>query len=182
MHEAENDKKALAALYNEAGGLCRDFSRYEEAKKYYDSALDLIAELEAEGSESHGATLINYGTCLGYEKKYEQAATYVNLSNIFWARGELDEAKVTLLKALEIYKERPSLGSEGRYAAAASALANVYYSEGEYERAAVLCQEAMDELEREFGRNDAWKTVAENLREAKRRAEDAGGGICLRQG
>ena len=36
MEEARSldDTKALIAIYNEAGGLCRDFSRYEEAENY----------------------------------------------------------------------------------------------------------------------------------------------------
>ena len=55
------DTKALIAIYNEAGGLCRDFSRYEDAENYYTEALSLIIDMGAAGSESHGTTLINYG-------------------------------------------------------------------------------------------------------------------------
>ena len=72
-----------------------------------------------------------------------------------------------LIKAVDIYKEKEYLRSEGRYAAAISALANIYFSEGDYMRSAALCLEAMDEIEREFGRNDAWKVVEQNLKEAE---------------
>lgn len=233
MEEAEkaDDKKSLIAIYNEAGSLCRDFSKYEDAEKYYKKAISLIAELGAEGSESHGTTLINYGTCLGNWGKYdealemfgkavsvlsslgmnndyrmaalynnlswiaqekgeledageylnkalfllkaipdsegEQAASYTNLANLYWAQGLLEEAKVTLIKAINIYKDQTYLRSEGRYAAAISALANIYFSEGDYEKCAALCKEAMKEIENEFGQNDAWKVVAENLAEAE---------------
>lgn len=238
MEKAEeaDDKKALVAIYNEAGSLCRDFSKYEDGEKYYKKALSLIEELNAQGSESHGTTLINYGTCLGNWGKYEQAtemfgkavtvltnlgmnndyrmaalynnlswiaqekgeledgeeylnkallllkeipdsegeqaASYTNLANLYWAQGLLEEAKVTLIKAVNIYKEQVYLRGEGRYAAAISALANIYFSEGDYEKCAALCKEALKEIEKEFGRNDAWQIVAENLAEAESKMED----------
>lgn len=227
----EKDEKALIAIYNEAGGICRDFSKYEEAEQYYKEALAGITNLKAEGSESHGTTLINYGTCLANWGRYdeaaakfseaasilaglglgndyrmaalynnmswvaqeqgsmedagdylnralfllkripdsegEQAASYTNLANLYWAQGLLQEAKVTLIKAVEIYKDQEALRSEGRYAAAISSLANIYFSDGDYEKSAVLCKEAMNEIEKEFGQNDAWHVVAENLAEAE---------------
>lgn len=227
-----DDKAALVAIYNEAGSLCRDFSKYEEAEEYYFEAFNLIRELGGEGSESHGTTLINYGTCLGNQGKFdeaaaifgeaisvlsnletgddyrmaalynnmswiaqeqgnmedagdylnrallllngvddsegEQAASYTNFANLYWAQGQLEEAKVMLIKAVDIYREREYLKSEGRYAAAISSLANIYYSEGEYEKCAALCKEAMSEIEKEFGQNDAWHVVAENLAEAEK--------------
>ena len=233
MKEARetDDTKALIAIYNEAGGLCRDFSKYEEAENYYTEALSLIIDMGAAGSESHGTTLINYGTLLGNWEKYEeanemfsqaasilaglgmgndyrmaalynnmswtmqeqgkledaseflsralyllkaipdcegeQAASYTNLANLYWEQGLLDEAKVTLLKAIEIYKDQVYLRSEGRYAAAIATLANIYFSEEEYEKAAALCKEAMKEIESEFGKNDAWEVINENLKECQ---------------
>lgn len=233
--EKEGDKKSLIALYNEAGGLCRDFSKYDEAEAYYTDALALINEIDATDSESHATTLINYGTCLGnrgelekaagmfsqaagilvslgMDRDYrmaalynnmswiaqekgdltdaedylnkailllrgvedsegEQAASYTNLSNIYWAGGRLDEAKVMLIKAIDIYKEREYLRREGRYAAAVSALANIYFSEGDYEKSASLCREAMAEIEKEFGKNDAWHVVADNLAAAEEKVD-----------
>ena len=228
----DGDKAALVAIYNEAGSLCRDFSKYEEAEEYYFEAFNLIRELNAAGSESHGTTLINYGTCLGNQGNFdeaaavfgeaaavlsnlkvnddyrmaalynnmswiaqeqgnmedagdylnkallllngvddsdgEQAASYTNLANLYWAQGRLEEAKVMLIKAVDIYKEKEYLKGEGRYAAAISSLANIYYSEGEYEKCAALCREAMAEIEKEFGQNDAWHVVNENLAEAEK--------------
>ena len=53
MEEAEKagDKQALVAIYNEAGSICRDFSKYSEAETYYLEALKLIDEVGASGSE-----------------------------------------------------------------------------------------------------------------------------------
>ncbi len=233
MEEARalNDTKALIAIYNEAGGLCRDFSRYEDAENYYTEAISLIIDMGAGGSESHGTTLINYGTCLANWQKYdeatemfsmaasilaslgmgtdyrmaalynnmswvlqeqgnledaseyldralfllkaipdsegEEAATYTNLANLYWEQGLLDEAKVTLIKAVEIYKDQEFLRSEGRYAAAIATLANIYFSEEDYEKAATLCKEAMKEIEKEFGQNDAYRVIAANLEECE---------------
>ena len=238
MEEARalDDTKALIAIYNEAGGLCRDFSRYEEAENYYTEALSLIIHIGAAGSESHGTTLINYGTCLGnwgkfdeaiemfgeaatilsslnmnsdyrmaalynnmswicqeqgnmedasdylnralyllrtvQESEGEQAATYTNLANLYWAQGLLDEAKVTLIKAVDLYKDHPYIRSEGRYAAAIATLANIYFSEEDYEKAATLCKEAMKEIESEFGRNDAYEVVEANLAECEAKLEE----------
>ena len=78
-----------------------------------------------------------------------------------------------LIKAIDIYKDRESLKSEGRYAAAISSLANIYFSEGEYEKCAVLCREAMKEIEKEFGQNDAWHIISDNLAEAERKLDDS---------
>lgn len=231
------DKNALIAIYNEAGGLCRDFSRYEEAEHYYKEAIALIEEMGIMGSESHGTTLINYGTCLGNHEKYdealeafskaasilaslgmgndyrmaalynnlswiaqerenledageylnkalfllksipdsegEQAASYTNLANLYWAQGLLEEAKVTLIKAVKIYEEQQSLRGEGRYAAAVSSLANIYFSEGDYKKCADLCKVALAEIEKEFGKNDAWQIVSDNLAEAEMRLKEA---------
>lgn len=233
MEEARklDDTRALIAIYNEAGGLCRDFSRYEEAENYYTEALSLIIHIGANGSESHGTTLINYGTLLANWQKYddatemfgqaaailaglgmgndyrmaalynnmswvlqeqgkledaseylnkalfllkaipesegEQAASYTNLANLYWELGLLDEAKVTLLKAVEIYKEQVYLRNEGRYAAAIATLANIYFSENDFEKAATLCREAMNEVEKEFGQNDAYGVIAANLAECQ---------------
>ena len=233
MEEARklDDTKALIAIYNEAGGICRDFSRYEDAENYYTEAISLIIHIGAAGSESHGTTLINYGTCLANWQKYdeaiemfgeaasilaglgmgtdyrmaalynnmswvlqeqgnledaseylnralfllnavpdsegEQAASLTNLASLYWEQGLLDEAKVTLLKAVEIYKEHIYLRREGRYAAAIATLANIYFSEENYERAAILCKEAMNEVEAEFGQNDAYKVIEANLQECE---------------
>lgn len=239
MEEARklDDTKALIAIYNEAGGLCRDFSKYEDAENYYTEALSLIIHIGAAGSESHGTTLINYGTCLANWQKYEeaiemfseaasilaglgmgtdyrmaalynnmswvlqeqgkledaseylnralfllnavpdsegeQAASLTNLANLYWEQGLLDEAKVTLLKALDIYKEQVHLRREGRYAAVIATLANIFFSEGDYERAATLCKEAMNEIEAEFGQNDAYKVIEANLQECENKLADA---------
>ena len=97
----------------------------------------------------------------------EQAASLTNLANLYWEQGLLDEAKVTLLKAVEIYKEQVYLRREGRYAAAIATLANIYFSEENYERAAILCKEAMNEIEAEFGQNDAYKVIEANLEECQ---------------
>ena len=223
MEEARklDDTKALIAIYNEAGGLCRDFSRYEDAENYYTEALSLIIDMGGAGSESHGTTLINYGTCLSNWQKYdeavemfgmaalynniswvyqeqgnleeaseylnkalfllnaipdcegEKAATYTNLANLYWEQGLLDEAKVTLLKVIEVYKEQVYLRSEGRYAAAIASLANIYFSEEVYDKAARLCEEAMKEIEAEFGQNDAYKVIEANLEECKAKLEES---------
>ena len=235
MEEARklDDTKALIAIYNEAGGLCRDFSRYEDAENYYTEALSLIIDMGGAGSESHGTTLINYGTCLSNWQKYdeavemfgmaasilarlgmgndyrmaalynniswvyqeqgnleeaseylnkalfllnaipdcegEKAATYTNLANLYWEQGLLDEAKVTLLKVIEVYKEQVYL----RSAAAIASLANIYFSEEVYDKAARLCEEAMKEIEAEFGQNDAYKVIEANLEECKAKLEES---------
>lgn len=233
----KDDKRALIAMYNEAGGLLRDFSKHEQAEEYYNEAFLLIRELDARGRESYGTTLINYGTCLADQGKFkeaesvfseavavlsglekeddyrmaaiynnmswiaqeqgnmqdagdylnkallllkrvtgtegEQAASYTNLANLYWAQEAFEEAKVMLIKAIDIYKDRESLKSEGRYAAAISSLANIYFSEGEYEKCAVLCREAMKEIEKEFGQNDAWHIISDNLAEAERKLDDS---------
>ncbi len=235
MEEARKleDTRALIAIYNEAGGICRAYSKYEEAENYLTEALSLVIDMGAAGTESHATTLINYGTLLGNWERFEEATdilsdaatilaglgmtedyrmaalynnmswvsqevgnmedasdylnkalfllkaipdsegemavSYTNLANLYWAQGMYDEAKVTLLKAMDIYRDYADLRNDGKYAAVISSLANIYYAEADYEKAAVLCKEAMDVIEAEFGQNNEWKIVEDNLKECEKK-------------
>ena len=163
--EKEQDKRALVAVYNEAGGLCRDFSRYEEAESYYKEALSLIEEMGAAESESHDTTLINYGTCLGKSGRFDEAtemfsraaeilsklgmasdyrmaALYNNMSWIAQERGELQDAEDYLNKA--VFLLRTVDDSEGEQAASYTNLANIYWAQGKLSEAKVMLIKAVD--------------------------------------
>ena len=163
--EKEGDKKSLIALYNEAGGLCRDFSKYDEAEAYYTDALALITEIDAMDSESHATTLINYGTCLGnrgelekaagmfsqaagilvslgMDRDYRMAALYNNMSWIAQERGELQDAEDYLNKA--VFLLRTVDDSEGEQAASYTNLANIYWAQGKLSEAKVMLIKAVD--------------------------------------
>jgi len=167
MEEARalDDTKALIAIYNEAGGLCRDFSRYEEAENYYTEAISLIIDMGAGGSESHGTTLINYGTCLANWQKYDEAtemfgmaasilaglgmgtdyrmaALYNNMSWVMQEQGNLNDAGEYLNKALFLLKAIPE--SEGEQAASYTNLANLYWEQGLLDEAKVTLIKAIE--------------------------------------
>lgn len=159
------DTKALIAIYNEAGGLCRDFSRYEDAENYYTEALSLIIDMGAAGSESHGTTLINYGTCLSNWQKYDEAiemfgqaaailaglgmsndyrmaALYNNISWVYQEQGNLEDASEYLNRALLLLNAVPDC--EGEQAATYTNLANLYWEQGLLDEAKVTLIKAVD--------------------------------------
>ena len=110
-------------------------------------------------SESHGTTLINYGTCLGnsgrfdeaaemfspvrlkyyqssaWPATYRMAALYNNMSWIAQERGELQDAEDYLNKA--VFLLRTVDDSEGEQASYTN-LANIYWAQGKLSEAKVM--------------------------------------------
>ena len=64
--------------------VAQDLREYQQARRYYQQALDLKIEFGA---------------------RYEQARTYGQLGLLAEELGELEEAKTHLLQAVQIYKE-----------------------------------------------------------------------------
>ena len=133
----------LATLYNNMSFLCMDLGHYEEAETSLNDALYILRALD--------------------DTEIDIAVTYTNLASVYIAMNRLDEAKVTIKKALDLF-----IAESGRddvhYAGAVNTLGEIYYQEGQYEKASALFMEAMKLTERDFGKEtQSYAILCQNL-------------------
>lgn len=150
---AENDLAAMFAMFNELGGIYRVTGRFEEAKKIYETAIDLVREIKLEGSYQHGTTLQNLGSVLsesgdpagalkiysqaeaiyrslGLEKDYRFASLNNNMSHALERMDLLDEAVAHAERALSII--RLLSGNDVELATTYTTLASRYIKKQKY--------------------------------------------------
>lgn len=133
----------LATLFNNMSFLCQDLEDYPQAQEYLEKALFILKGLE--------------------ESEIEVAITYSNLANVYLAMGQIDEAKVTIKKAVDLFIGE-SGDSDVHYAGAVCTLGEIYFKEADYEKAAALFREAMKLTERDYGtENLSYAVLCENL-------------------
>lgn len=120
----------LATLYNNMSFLCMDLGHYEEAETSLTDALYILNILD--------------------DSEIDKAISYTNLSSVYLALDRLDEAKVAVKNALDIFIGETG-GKDVHYAAAVSALADVYSREENWEKAASLYEEALQLTHRDYG-------------------------------
>ena len=133
----------LATLFNNMSFLCQDLEDYPQAQEYLEKALFILKGLE--------------------ESEIEMATTYSNLANVYLAMGQIDEAKVTIKKAIDLFIGE-SGDSDIHYAGAVCTLGEIYFKEADYEKAAALFREAMKLTERDYGtENLSYAVLCENL-------------------
>ena len=87
----------------------------------------------------------------------EQAITYTNLSHIYLSLGCLLEAKENIQKALDLFDKQDS-----HYFSALSSLAHISYLEKDYQKSINYYQQAMQGIERVFGRNKDYEVCLYN--------------------
>ena len=123
--DLEFEKGAKLTFYNELMGLYRTTGRAKQGAELAEEALALVKELGAEGSVSHGTTLLNAATVcaraqqfdksLGYyaqaadifaaqglQNSYQMAGLYNNMSRIYGEKGDDEKALSFLEEALKI--------------------------------------------------------------------------------
>lgn len=133
----------LATLFNNMSFLCQDLGDYPQAQEYLEKALFILKGLE--------------------ESESEIAITYSNLANVYLATGQMNEAKVTVKKAIDLFISE-SGDSDVHYAGAVCTLGEIYYKEADYDKAATLFKEAMKLTERDYGTdNMSYAVLCENL-------------------
>lgn len=137
----------LATLYNNMSFLCMDLGHYEEAETSLNDALYILKALE--------------------ETEIDVAVTYTNLASVYIAMDKLDEAKVTIKKALDLF-----ISESGRedvhYAGAVNTLGEIYFREENYEKAAALFEEAMSLTARDYGaETQSYAILCRNLAACK---------------
>ena len=133
----------LATLFNNMSFLCQDLEDYPQAQEYLEKSLFILKGLE--------------------ESEIEVAITYSNLANVYLAMDRIDEAKVSVKKALDLFIGE-SGDSDVHYAGAVCTLGEIYFKEADYEKASVLFREAMKLTERDYGtENLSYAVLCENL-------------------
>ena len=120
----------LATLFNNMSFLCEDLGELDSAAEYLNRALYILNALE--------------------ESQIEIAITYTNLANIYLEQDQLNEAKVTVKKALDIFIKETE-GLDVHYSAAVCALGEIYYKENNYEKAVSLFEKALELTKRDYG-------------------------------
>ena len=133
----------LATLFNNMSFLCQDLEDYPQAQEYLEKSLFILKGLE--------------------ESEIEVAITYSNLANVYLAMGQIDEAKVTIKKAVDLFIGE-SGDSDVHYAGAVCTLGEIYFKEAAYEKASALFREAMKLTERDYGTDNlSYAVLCENL-------------------
>ena len=133
----------LATLFNNMSFLCQDLEDYPQAQEYLEKSLFILKGLE--------------------ESEIEVAITYSNLANVYLAMDRIDEAKVSVKKALDLFIGE-SGDSDVHYAGAVCTLGEIYFKEADYEKAAALFRESMKLTERDYGEdNRSYAVLCENL-------------------
>ncbi|HEY9643310.1 MAG TPA: tetratricopeptide repeat protein, partial [Coleofasciculaceae cyanobacterium] len=82
--EAKVIQPALASTYHQLGRVAEEMREYEQARLYYQNALDIYVE---------------------FNDRYSQASTYAQLGLLAEELGELPQAQADLLQALQIFAE-----------------------------------------------------------------------------
>ena len=127
---AEPDYYSAVTLLNEIIGFCRDTSQNEKGLKYCEQDLELMREMELEGSVEYATSLLNVANAYRafgkwedslalyqqtqaiYQKKlpageFNYASLYNNWSLLYQEMQDFDNARIMLEKALEVVSGYP---------------------------------------------------------------------------
>lgn len=133
----------LATLYNNMSFLCMDLGHYQEAETTLNDALYILKALD--------------------DTEIDVAVTYTNLAGVYLAMDRLDEAKVSIKNALDLFITE-SGRDDVHYAGAVNTLGEIYFREANYEKAAALFKEAMNLTVRDYGADtQTYAILCQNL-------------------
>lgn len=166
----------------------------EESLEYYKKAYDIYEEVLDKGdflfaSINNNMALLfqemkDYGAaceCLNKalevidlydEKIVEKAITCTNLAQSQLRLKDIDGARKSIEMALDIFNDNRQ--SDYHYSGALAVYGELCFSQGEYARAAEFYNMAMNELEKQIGKNENYDTLMANRDEAMERALEAG--------
>lgn len=135
----------MAALCNNISMVYRNTSKYDKAEEALDISFNIIKGLP--------------------DCRAELATTYVNLGELQVKQNKLEMARLSFEEACRIYEEDG--GINPHYSSAFAGLGNVYYLKGQRTSAIECYQKSLNLIERDFGRNDYYRMVEQNLLRAK---------------
>ncbi|MBL8253175.1 MAG: tetratricopeptide repeat protein, partial [Candidatus Competibacter sp.] len=150
LRESRNQELRAAAL-NWSGATCFSMSQYDEAKLFYEKALDIhraVGDRVGEGNTLNGIGLIykawgDNTTALRYledalvvhqaiDNQAEESTTLNNISQIYQARGDYDTALQYLEDALAI---RRAIGNQVGESTILNNISQIYQARGDYDTA-----------------------------------------------
>lgn len=121
--EENSEVEVLITLLNEIVGFYRDTTQKEKALKYCAELLELLGEMQLEGS-------VEYATSL------------LNIANAYRAFGLFEDALDLFEKVLQIYKEKVD-ESDFMYASLYNNWSLLYQEMGSYEKAVEMLEKAL---------------------------------------
>lgn len=132
----------LAALFNNMSYICQDLEDYPQAQEYLEKALFILKMLP--------------------DSEIEVAIANTNLAGVYLAMNLVDEAKVTIKKALDMFITESGT-SDVHYAGAVCTLGEIYFRENDFEKACALFREGLSLTERDYGtENLSYAILCEN--------------------
>lgn len=139
----------LAALFNNMSYVCQDLQDYPQAQEYLEKTLFILKSQP--------------------DSEIEVAIANTNLAGVYLAMDMIDEAKVTIKKALDIFITE-SGNSDVHYAGAVCTLGEIYFKENVFDKACALFKEGLSLTERDYGtENLSYAVLCENT------------AVCLRE-
>ncbi len=130
-----------AGLYNNMSILLEKMEENEEAIGYGKKALAIIETLE--GGEM------------------ETATTLTNLALIYFKVNRPETAKELLERALALFEQKGE-DTDAHYSGALAGVAEAWYRMGDYKKALLYYEKALDEVKQHFGENMSYAVLCEN--------------------
>jgi len=152
-----NDKKGMAAAYNNLGVNYRNHGALDNALEYYIKSLQLYETLQ--NKEGIATSKNNIGNVYAFKKDFPQAMKYLeashkvflelgdtikivgsmnNLGNLHSEQQHYDEALKYYTDAFELSKRRRTIFSDPL-----NNIGNLYFKQGNYDRAAEYYQQSL---------------------------------------
>lgn len=131
----------MASLHNNISLLYSEIGRLDEAKQELLQALDIIKTLENSG--------------------FEVAITYTNLGNLCFKMKEHAQGRLYMEQAAELFEQGEG-ENDPHYASVLAGLAESYFHGGDLEKALYYYEKSLLILERNYGRNEAYRITADN--------------------
>ncbi len=129
-----------ASLFNNMSILYDQMEMYEEAVSCLEKAREIIK---------------TFPDCQG-----ELATTDTNMGLIYLRHGQKEEGMKMLNRAKQLFDSLD--GEDAHYWSALGGLAQAYYMVGNYEDSISMYEKAIDSVERNFGKNDAFRVLCDN--------------------
>lgn len=141
IYEAQLDKEDMryASLHNNLSLLYQEMQEYELSCRELEAALEIVSIKE-------GARI-------------EVATTHANIALSLLQIDRVDEAKLHLIDAFQIYNQ--DMQKNHHYSAALAAMGDICYKEKNYMEAAFYYHESMKELEANVGRTKSYEMQEE---------------------
>lgn len=143
------DDMLLAGLHNNISLYYQEINDYKSAKNHLLKALEIV-------------TSNNAG--------FEIAVTYANLANTSLLVHEYEDGEKYARKAIRLFKERGL--KDPHYCAALSALATIYFENGNINMAKKIFTEAMNIVEGTIGKNSQYNRLKESVEQCSLSQDD----------